>query len=85
MKHVKFCKICGEPVANSLTYQVEVEREITNPITGEFRFEVVGGVMCPGCNERMGFKTSAKKLEKWKGGILIKANEKALANAQHEL
>jgi len=64
MKQIKTCLICQNPVSQSLAYQGELEFVQTNPITGEKQLKILGGFICPNCNQCF-YKTSAKKLERY--------------------
>jgi len=69
MKRIKRCLVCGKSVPLSLAYQAEVEQERKSPITGEVTYVLVKGVICPACNQDMGYKGSKAKLEKWEGVV----------------
>lgn len=67
MKKIHQCLVCGDYVPRSLAYEASVEKEISNPMTGEIVKTTVRGVICPLCNEKLGYSTSRKKIEKYEG------------------
>jgi len=75
MKKIAACLGCNKLVSRALTYHAEVERLTKNPITGEWKKQVLIGALCPVCNKLCGYATSRKKLEKFAGVKAIKTKE----------
>ncbi len=65
MKQIKECLVCGRPVPLALAYQANIDKVISNPITGEITLAPLEGHICPKCNKTMGYKTSKDKLAKF--------------------
>lgn len=75
MKKIAACLGCNKLVSRALTYHAEVEKLTKNPITGEWKKQVLMGVLCPVCNRASGYVTSNKKLEKFIGVKIGKVKE----------
>ena len=58
--------MCNRAVPKSLGYQVESEVR-SGSFTGQTVQETIRGYICPECNFRMSYKTSQKKLDKFRG------------------
>jgi len=65
MKKIQVCRVCGRPVSKGNAYHAEVEKEIQNPVTGEVKYEVVVGPICPPCTAECGYSVKKEKLEKY--------------------
>ena len=57
--------MCGRSFPKSDAYHAEVEKEITNPITGEIRYEKVIGPVCPLCTDKCGYRVKKERLERY--------------------